>query len=82
MTRGWGKFAIFSKYGCARQITPSVKTKRYRYLMSIAGIGELRFSLHRAFKHAPLSRISFALAGLSCIYCGLTVLQQVQTLHY
>jgi len=33
--------------------------------MSFASIGELRFGSQWAFLHAPLSRVPFALAGLS-----------------
>jgi len=36
------------------------------YPMSVAGNGELRFRSQWAFKHAPLSRVLFALAWLSC----------------
>ena len=36
------------------------------YPILVAGIGELRFCSQWAFKHAPLSRILFLLARLSC----------------
>jgi len=35
-----------------------------------AGIGELRFCLHRGFKHAPLSRVPLCVSWVFLVCCS------------